>query len=246
MTGPRYAIFFVPPAATALYQFGAGVLGYDSYTGAISNDELENGLSATEWQRLTAEPRKYGFHATLKAPFRLQSGFSERDLIEEFGRFAACQASPERFAATITILDGFTALMPAAPARTLDLLAANCVHGFDRFRAELTAAERSRRLAHPLTPRQIDHLDRWGYPFVLEDFRFHMTLTGRLPAVRVAHVLEFLRWMHERRSVPVEIVVDTIALLRQDAPDSPFRVIADAALQAPAEAPRAAAGLPAE
>jgi Protein of unknown function (DUF1045) len=187
-------------------------------------------MTGKEWSQLTTEPRKYGFHATLKAPFRLRSEVSERNLIAELVRLAASHARPDRFVATITLLDGFAALVPSASAPALDLLAGNCVRDFDKFRDQMTAAERNRRLAHPLTSRQIDHLDRWGYPYVFEDFRFHMTLTGRLPVDRASQAVAFLRGLHKRRSVPAEIVVDTIALLRQDGPDVPFRVIASAPL----------------
>jgi hypothetical protein len=233
MSGARYAIFFVPLAGGALYEFGAAALGYDSYSGLYSPDggpTCDDALRGEEWAQLTAEPRKYGFHATLKAPFRLRSEVSERHLIAELMRLAATHAPPDRFVATITLLDGFAALVPSAPAPTLDLLAGNCVRAFDKFRDQMTAAERNRRLAHPLTLRQIDHLDRWGYPYVFEDFRFHMTLTGRLPVDRAAQAVGFLRGLHRRSSVPAEIVVDTIALLRQDGPDVPFRVIASAPL----------------
>jgi len=242
MSGPRYAIFFVPPAGGALYEFGAAALGYDTYSGASSGLAVptppDDALTSEEWRQLTAEPRKYGFHATLKAPFRLRSEISERDLIAELVRLAACHAPPDRFVATITLLDGFAALVPTAPAPALDLLAGNCVRAFDEFRDQMTAAERNRRLAQPLTSRQIDHLDRWGYPYVFEDFRFHMTLTGRLPVDRAAQAVAFLRGLHKRWSVPAEILVDSIGLLRQDGPDLPFRVIASAPLhfQAAAQA----------
>ena len=241
MSGPRYAIFFVPPAGGALYEFGAAALGYDSYSGLYSSDDVptcNDAPTAEEWRQLTAEPRRYGFHATLKAPFRLRSEISERDLIAELARLAACQAPPDRVVATIALLDGFAALVPSAPAPALDLLAGSCVRAFDKFRDQMTAAERNRRRAHPLTPRQIDHLDCWGYPYVFEDFRFHMTLTGRLPVDRAAQAVAFLRGLHKRWSVPAEILVDSIGLLRQDGPDLPFRVIASAPLhfQAAAQA----------
>jgi Protein of unknown function (DUF1045) len=243
MSGPRYAIFFVPPAGGALDAFGAAALGYDSYSGTDCGAETptapEHGLGAEEWRRLTAEPRKYGFHATLKAPFRLRSETSELDLIAEFARFAASQTPPDGFAAKLELLDGFAALVPSATVPSLDLLAGNCVRGFDQFRDALTAAERSRRLTHPLTPRQIDHLDRFGYPYVFEDFRFHMTLSGRLPAERKAQCLASLGRLHKRWSVPAEILVDSVALLRQGRSDAPFRVIATAALQVPADTPAA-------
>src|SRR6266436_2078374 len=77
MTDPRYAIYFVPAPDTALYRFGAGALGYDCFTGAdmATLDTLP--VDAGAWRELTREPRRYGFHATLKAPFRLAEGRTE-------------------------------------------------------------------------------------------------------------------------------------------------------------------------
>jgi len=236
MKDARYAIFFVPPQDSALTRFGAKALGYDSYSGRELPSLSGDGISAAEWKELTSEPRRYGFHATLKAPFHLRNGVSEDDLTAAFAAFAAGHEAPPRFAASLKLLDGFAALVPSAPVAMLDALAAACVRDFDQFRQPLTDAERERRLVHPLTERQADHLDRWGYPYVLEDFRFHMTLTGRLPAPRAQLILEFLHRALAREQVPADIAVDTVALLRQDEADARFYVIRDVTLASKASA----------
>jgi hypothetical protein len=230
MSDVRYAIFFVPPADCSFYRFGAAALGYDSYSGSRIPSLSSKDVSAAEWEQLTAEPRRYGFHATLKAPFGLLSEFSESQLIAEFSRFVNSSTSALRFTASIQLLDGFAALVPSGTALALDLLAARCVRHFDPFRRPLTKPEQSRRLGQRLTARQISHLDRWGYPYVFEDFRFHMTLTGRLPAGRTAAALGLLRKTFKQQSVPGSIAIERIALLRQDGTDAPFRVIHEAAL----------------
>jgi hypothetical protein len=231
MSDARYAIFFVPPADGALYRFGASALGYDSYSGRDVPSLPGDGGSAAEWRQLTAEPRRYGFHATLKAPFHLRNECSENDLIAEFAEQAGGLLSPARFAGSIQTLDGFAALVPAAPAPALNLLADTCVRAFDRFRAPLSEGERNRRLAQNLAPRQISYLERWGYPLVFEDFRFHMTLTGRIPPGQTAAVLRFLHEALKRHPVPAIVEIETVALLRQDRPDSRFRVIHEAVLR---------------
>jgi hypothetical protein len=38
----------------------------------------------------------------------------------------------------------------------------------------------ARRRAAGLTPAQERNLIEWGYPYVLDEFRFHLTLTGSL------------------------------------------------------------------
>ena len=89
VAGPRFAIYFVPPAGTALYRFGAAVLGYDCYTGEDVERLRDSGLTQAEWAALTAEPRRYGFHATLKAPFRLRAELDHEDLLAEIRTLAA-------------------------------------------------------------------------------------------------------------------------------------------------------------
>ena len=37
-------------------------------------------IDAAAWRALTTEPRRYGFHATIKAPFRLAEDASPSDL----------------------------------------------------------------------------------------------------------------------------------------------------------------------
>ena len=51
---------------------------------------------------------------------------------------------------------------------------------FNAYRAPLSAADRERRIKAKLSPRQIELMDQWGYPYVLDEYRFHMTLTGAL------------------------------------------------------------------
>jgi hypothetical protein len=236
MSDVRYAIFFVPPPESALYRFGAFALGYDSYSGHELPSLSDDNLNAEEWRQLTAEPRRYGFHATLKAPFRLRDEYAEGDLIAEFTEFAGGCVSPPRFAASIRLLDDFAAVVPFTSVPALNLLADNCVRGFDRFRRPLTEAERSRRLMQNLTPRQLGYLDRWGYPYVFEDFRFHMTLTSRLPAGQSFPALKLLHETLKRQPVPAIVAIEAIALLRQDRADASFCVIHETALRGPTSA----------
>jgi uncharacterized protein DUF1045 len=125
MDEPRYAIYFVPPADTALYRFGAGFLGYDCYTGESLPHPEETGLTASEWAQLTREPRQYGFHATLKAPFRLLPPFTEIDLTAELERFAAIPRTLPAIEPAIQALARFIAVVAAAPSMALDRLAAD-------------------------------------------------------------------------------------------------------------------------
>jgi hypothetical protein len=128
-------------------------------------------------------------------------------------------------------LEGFIAIVPGAADPAIDRLASSCVIGFDCFRAPLNAPDRERRLPG-LSARHVAHLDRWGYPFVFDEFRLHMTLTGRLAAERQPAVLSVLREEFAAACGARPARIDRLALLRQDRPDARFRVIEHAAIGA--------------
>lgn len=228
MPAPRYAIYFVPAAETPLYQAGAALMGYDVYNARRVPFPAGLALTGGDWSALTSEPRVYGFHATLKAPFRLAPGRHADDLAAQVSAFATGRTAVGVTAA-VRAIGSFAALVPDAPSPALDRLAADCVRAFDDFRAPLDERERQKRLAAPLTARRQDNLGRWGYPYVFEDFRFHMTLAGPVAPALQAAVLACLR--DRLRAVEGRpLAVDRIALLRQPDRDTPFRLVASAAL----------------
>lgn len=174
----RYAVFWAPPAESALARFGAAWFGWDAETG------LDVRRPAVTLPRplpeMTRAPWRYGLHGTLKPPFRLAPGTTVAELDSALARLAAGTAplaAPDLVASTDM---GFLALVPAGPTPALDALAAGCVQGLDRFRAPAGAAELARRRAPGLSPEQEANLLRWGYPYVMGAFRFHLTLSGRL------------------------------------------------------------------
>jgi Protein of unknown function (DUF1045) len=230
--GPRYAIYFLPARDSDLYRFGSSVLGYDCYTGDEVTCPQELAGDAEAWRRLTEDPRRYGFHATLKAPFHLWPACTETALIDAVQSFAASGHAIPPVAPIIETLSGFAAVLPRHPEASLDALAAHCTTAFDRFRAPISPQERARRLATPLSQDQIDHLDRWGYPYVFAHFRFHMTLTGRLAVETRAATVASLRKCFERLCGYRPIPIDRLALLRQAAPQAAFRVLSHAQLRA--------------
>jgi hypothetical protein len=230
MTEPRYAIFFIPAADTALYRFGAAALGYDCFTGADIATLEALPVDAGAWRELTREPRRYGFHATLKAPFRLAVGRTEAELIGEFVEFSTTIDGAPTIEPAVRLLQHFVAIVPVAVGAGLDRLAASCVKHFDGFRAPLTGADLSRRLAAHLTARQIGHVERWGYPYVFEDFRFHMTLTGALSAHCQEPMLAYLRSGLACSHGNGPIKINRLALLRQDNPAARFVVLAHCAI----------------
>jgi putative phosphonate metabolism protein len=225
---PRYAIYHAPESGSALDRFGAGLLGYDAYRGI--DVPFPPGIDVPDWRELTQDPRKYGFHATLKAPIALAPGKTEAELIAACASFAAAPRVIPRIKPVVDSIEGFIAIVPAAASAELQSLAADCVRAFDPFRAPLTEEDRARRNPARLTPRQCDYLDRWGYPYVFEEFRFHMTLTGRLDAGRRPQLVEMLRERFRQIGVS-HLSIDRIAIFRQDDPARRFRIIASWPLQ---------------
>lgn len=176
----RYAVFFTPEPG-ALADFGAAWLGWDSAAGVARPHPDLPGLPAPVAD-LTARPRKYGFHGTIKPPFRLAPGMDADGLAAACAAFCADQAPVTLDGLRPARIGGFVALVPGGPDAALAQLAAGAVEALDNFRAPPTAAETARRNPDRLTERQQQMLSRWGYPYTHDEFRFHMTLTGPVGA----------------------------------------------------------------
>ncbi|MCA6120883.1 DUF1045 domain-containing protein [Bradyrhizobium sp. WSM 1704] len=218
---PRYAIYHAPSADSELHRFGATMLGYDAASGG--DLPFPDGV-APDWRELTQDPRKYGFHATLKAPMALADGKCEAELLDACAAFADRPRCIPLIEPVVDAISGFIAVIPARRSDDLQQLAADCVTEFDAFRAPLTPEDRARRNPAKLSARQCEYLDRWGYPYVMEEFRFHMTLTGRLSDERRGPIVA---WLRERFAATglATLAVDRIALFKQDDGGSRFRII---------------------
>ena len=221
---PRYALYWVPRPESALARFGARWLGWDIETGAEVSLAETAGLPPALHAAVTGEPRRYGFHGTLKAPFRLLEGWSEGDLIDAAAEFARRRMPISSAPLRMEALGSFLALRPAQPAPALNGLASECVVWFERFRAPLTEAEVSRRRLGSLSPAQDELLARWGYPFVFGEFRFHMTLTGTLYAELRARVMTALdSTLADVLTTPLDVA--DLVLTVEPEPQARFRVL---------------------
>lgn len=230
MSQPRFAVYFTPAPESALARFGAAALGYDCATGEAMPLAALPGIDPASAVKAAVEPARYGFHGTLVAPFQLAAGCSAIDLEAMLEGFAAGRAAVSLGRLEVASIGRFVALVPAGPQDEACRLAADCLFAFDGLRAPLSASERERRLAAKLSSRQIELLDRWGYPYVLSEFRFHMTLTGPLPSdERQRFHAAFAEAFAPLAPEPV--TVDAVSLLRQDERASRFRVVARAPLR---------------
>jgi hypothetical protein len=224
MAVPRYAIYFAPGLDTPLGAFGASVLGYDSHSGRTSTPMLGREISPLDGEAATAEPRRYGFHATLKAPFRLRPSADEQGLRNALAEFTTSRRAVVVGPLELSAEGGFIVLRPRLPELGPSALAQACVEHFEPFRAPLTDEEIRRRRPEKLTARQRELLEVYGYPHVAEHFRFHMTLAGPLAPMLLHKVHVALADRMTGLDIG-PIAVDHIALLKQDAPGAVFRVI---------------------
>jgi putative phosphonate metabolism protein len=222
----RYAIYFAPQETSPLWRFGSGVIGYDAAAGRNVPFTETAGLDRDAWSALTEEPRRYGFHATLKAPFELSTEADAASFSSEVARLAATLAPVTLAGLEVAMIGRFVALVPTEPSPDLQGLAAAAVERLDHLRRPLSDADRARRLKSPLTPRQLHYVDRYGYPYVREEFRFHMTLTGPIAdEAERARVCSWLAAAH-RAAVPAgPVAIDALAAFRQDRRDGRFCVI---------------------
>lgn len=219
----RYAIYYTPAERDPLTVLATSWLGRSAFTGESTPPRAIGRLPAAEVAYHTAAARRYGFHGTILAPFTLADGETEHGLRTALDAFCEAQDAFCVPRVVVTRLDGFFALVPETPSQALNGLARDVVVAFDRFRAPLSEAERTRRSATHLSPSQLRNLMQWGYPYVFEDFRFHMTLTGRVDeaeAVRVHRAIE----EHFGPVLEEPLEVGSLALSLEPEPGAPFVV----------------------
>lgn len=212
----RFAIYDAP-INDALASFGAVWLGWELRTGRVTEQADVPGLDD-----ITMTPRKYGFHGTLKPPFRLSDGHTLDELQARAADLAGRCAPARCGGLQLTTLGGFLALTPTGDLTELERVASTCVRELDIFRAPASGAELEKRRSAGLRARQEALMLRWGYPYVLEEFRFHLTLSGRLPQTDMA------AWMNTAQAhlppLAERYEISSIALCGER-PDGRFELI---------------------
>ncbi len=219
----RYALYFAPAEDAPLTRAAADWLGRDAFSGEILPVETHPDFGPEELSDLTADPRRYGFHATLKAPFSLKDGSSEADLLEAMTAFCDAHTSFAIPSVIVSRLGPFFALVPETLYPPLQDFAAGVVKAFEPFRAPLSEADIARRNPDRLNERQRKNLLTWGYHHVFEDFRFHMTLTGPVPEARA----ELMATLLESRFSPFTrrpLAIDSLTLFVEPERGAPFLV----------------------
>jgi len=234
----RYAIYFAPAEDTELWRFGTRWLGRDPIGGGALPQPSVPGITAEALAAATESPRNYGFHATLKPPFHLADGTDADSLRQAARAFAARRRPFQAPPVSLQRIGRFQAFALTAQSAAMDALAADCVRALDAFRAPPTEGELAKRRKRGLSERQEAYLRQWGYPYVMAEFRFHMTMLGstRDAAVHqaVAAYLEPLAAPFAAQPLPV----DAICLYRQATRTAPFLLVERFAFAAAASANR--------
>ena len=212
----RVALYYAPAPKDPLWSAACHWLGRDPETAATVPQPGISGLP-----EITASPRLYGFHATLKPPMRLATSYDQ--FLRDATGLAATLHPFDLPTLAVADLKGFLALRETVPCPPLQALADTCVGGLDDHRAPPTDDELARRRRGRLTPEQDAMLIRWGYPHVFETWFFHMTLTRRLsPEERTRIQPEAERHFAPALTVPRRVEALTIYTQAQDG--APFLV----------------------
>ncbi|PPQ31761.1 DUF1045 domain-containing protein [Rhodopila globiformis] len=214
----RVAIYYAPLPDDPLTPLATAWLGRDPVTGAPAAQPPVAGIA-----EVTADPRRYGFHATLKPPMRLAEGRSWRELMTAVRAVAARIPPFDLPRLSVQDLWGFLALRETTPCPPLQALADACVAELDDFRAPPSDAELARRHAAGLSAGQAAMLRRWGYPYVFGSWFFHMTLTRRLSEAEKAVFMPAAEaWFAPALAVPRRVV--DLAIFTQAGGDAAFNI----------------------
>lgn len=221
----RYAIYYAPAATSALWQRAAQWIGRDSAGGELEL-ELIPGIDPARRMAITTSARRYGFHGTIKAPMALPAHKTAADLGATLTRYTLARSPIPLGRLEVRLLGGFLAIMPVEEPKAIKDFAADVTETFEPFRAPVTPEDRARRAEAGLTPRQVELLDRYGYPYVMEHFIFHMTIGDRLADDdRDLIVKAAAAWFAPVLREPV--VVDRLTLFHEPRPEAAFVRLGD-------------------
>lgn len=228
----RHAIYFAPPHGSPWWAFGAGWLGRDETHDVVPPRFATPTLSEAERDHITTQARRYGFHATLKAPFRLRSGVTLEELLARTRSLAQRLRSIPLSPLQVQRLGPYVVLLTPDHDTAASGLASACVTELDDLRQPLTPDELARRQPATLNARELELLHRYGYPHVLERFRCHFTLTDQVNEAQAAQVTEAVSSQVALLNAHTPLTLDRLCIFEEPAPGQPFRRLHDLVLGA--------------
>ena len=216
----RYAIYWLPKQDSLLWQLGSHWLGYDSYRQTNIDRQPIAGVDFASMKIMTQRPARYGFHATLKAPFYLNHAYVESDLIKSVENLCSQQKAVQSSGLLLADMGAYIGLSMGDSNSALSLveLANVLVEKLDKFRQPMTIQDRDNRIAKGLDARGIELLDSWGYPAVKERFHCHLTLVdsniNNNERVKKSSMMQVLQ-DYFNAVLGEQMLVDEIALMKQ-------------------------------
>lgn len=226
----RYAIFYVPEQGSLFNLAGSSWLGRDAYDGGTFAQPNVGELKPWQVAERTLNARRYGFHATLKAPAPLADHVTETDYVSAVAEF--CKITPAVVLPNVEVraFSSIFAIVPEARFAPLNELEKNIVMHFEPWRGGLNSEAMENRRLGKLTERQITNLERWGYAHCLDEFKFHMTLSDRIPeAEQPAFVAAMIKHFAEFDNATLSI--DRLGIFVEVEPGAPFRILDSFALE---------------
>ena len=225
----RFAIYFAPEIGSNLHTIGSQWLGRDSSSGKSIKQPNIKGISSNYFYKVTKNPRLYGFHATLKAPFRLNKEFPLKDLCSQIQKLSTL-SKPFSINLKVRKLGNFITLMMDPNEQKMQNLASKLVQNLDQFRAPLHQEEIYKRRMSTLTISEDENLLNWGYPYVFDDFRFHITLTEKIQCRSDREFMASAASSHFSKSLDNATPVSSISLFVQESSETDFLQIQQFAL----------------
>lgn len=221
----RHAAYFAPAPGSLAGDLGAQWLGRCARTGERFAQPVAPDWNAQDFAQATQAPRRYGWHATLKAPFVLARERTAAELEAGFSELSGRCGAPFAVELKLARVGHFLALVPRAPSAALQRVADACVRDLHPLAAPLPPDELARRSRGGLTQRQSELLALWAYPYVMEEFAFHLTLTDALvglPEARIAQLMDHAQhWFAPLLTQGLQI--DAVSWFSEDAPGADFR-----------------------
>lgn len=224
----RYAIYFTFSPQDSLYRKATHWLGHCVYNSETTNKNISDSTQIPDHllplRQSVTQAAKYGFHATLKPPFRLNISTSLKQMKSRLNSFSSTTSAFYCSPLEVRVIGNFIALVPLYVCQKLDYLARKCVQVFEPYRAALNEVDMRKRFQAGLSSNQIKLLSLWGYPYVLDEFRFHMTLTDNLSN----EALPFARQMlgqYFSSELESPLYINQICLFHQQNSESPFYLI---------------------
>lgn len=222
----RFAIYYAPERTSRLWRKASEWIGRDAAAKTFLKPPEFKKIPAEELTRMTASPRRYGFHATIKPPMRLAAGV-DLDRLQAVARALSARLPIAQIGNfEVQLLDGFLALVPIKQKPAVTRLAADCVSYFEPLRAPLEVAERQARMNAGLNSTQVQLLDRYGYPYVMNEYRMHLTLTNRLEVSQQAVFKKAAeKWF--AKALDEDFTLGAISIYHEPSAGEPFERIAD-------------------